>query len=174
MAKVAFTKLGLTKNTSVASFEQNGQLIEVKQYLPIQEKMDLIAAVLNNCQDANNFINEAKISMFMDLEVVYRYTNINFTDKQKEDPAKLYDLLAGSGLLSEVIMLIPQPEYKSIVMWLGKTANNIYEYRNSVYGILDAIGTDYSNLELDATKIQQQLGDKENLGLLRDVMEKLG
>ena len=174
MAKASFAKLGLTKNTEVASFEQNGQLIEVKQYLPIQEKMDLIAAVLNNCQDANNFINEAKLSMFMDLEVVYRYTNINFTDKQKEDPAKLYDLLAGSGFLSEVLMLIPQSEYKSIIMWLSKTANNIYEYRNSIYGILDAVGTDYSNLELDATKIQEQLGNKENLSLLRDVMEKLG
>ena len=174
MSKVSFTKLGLTKNTSISSFEQNGQTIEVKQYLPIQEKMDLIAAVLNNCQDANNFINEAKMSMFMDLEVVYRYTNINFTEKQKEDPGKLYDLLAGSGLLGEIIMLIPQSEYKSIIMWLGKTANNIYEYRNSIYGILDAIGTDYSNLELDATKIQEQLGNEENLSLLRDVMEKLG
>ena len=114
------------------------------------------------------------MSMFMDLEVVYRYTNINFTEKQKEDPGKLYDLLAGSGLLGEIIMLIPQSEYKSIIMWLGKTANNIYEYRNSIYGILDAIGTDYSNLELDATKIQEQLGNEENLSLLRDVMEKLG
>lgn len=174
MAKVSFTKLGLTKNTDVASFEQNGQTIEVKQYLPIQEKMDLIAAVLNNCQDTNNFINEAKMSMFMDLEVVYRYTNINFTEKQKEDPAKLYDLLAGSGLLGEIIMLIPPAEYKSIIMWLGKTANNIYDYRNSVYGILDAIGTDYSNLELDATKIQEQLGNEQNLALLRDIMNKLG
>ena len=47
MAKIAFTKLALTKNTDVASFDWNGQTIEVKQYLPIQEKMDLIAAVLN-------------------------------------------------------------------------------------------------------------------------------
>ena len=174
MAKVSFTKLGLTKNTDVASFDFNGQTIEVKQYLPIQEKMDLIAAVLNNCQDDNNFINEAKMSMFMDLEVMYRYTNVNFTEKQKEDPAKLYDLLAGSGFMSEVFVVLPQTEYKSIIMWLGKTANNIYDYRNSVYGILDAIGTDYSVLDLDATKIQEKLADKENLTLLRDVMDKLG
>ena len=174
MPKISFTKLGLTKNTSVASFEQNGQTVEVKQYLPIQEKMDLIAAVLNSCQDANNFINEAKMSMFMDLEVVYRYTNINFTDKQKEDPAKLYDLLAGSGLLGEIIMLVPQTEYKSIVMWLGKTANNIYEYRNSVYGILDAMNTDYKNLSLDADEIRQKIADPESLGLLKEILTKLG
>ena len=42
MAKVAFSKLGLTKNTNVGSFEWNDQTIEVKGYLPIQEKMQLI------------------------------------------------------------------------------------------------------------------------------------
>lgn len=174
MAKVSFTKLGLTKNTDVASFDFNGQTIEVKQYLPIQEKMDLIAAVLNNCQDTNNFINEAKMSMFMDLEVMYRYTNVNFTEKQKEDPAKLYDLLAGSGFMSEVFVVLPQTEYKSIIMWLGKTANNIYDYRNSVYGILDALNTDYENLDLNAEAIKEKIADPDNLGLLKDVLTKLG
>ncbi len=174
MAKIAFTKLGLTKNTEVASFEWNGQTVEVKQYLPIQEKMDLIAVVLNQCQDENNFINEAKMALFMDLEVVYRYTNINFTEKQKEDPAKLYDLLAGSGLFDDIFTVLPQREYKSIVMWLGKTAEHIYEYRNSIYGILDAMNTDYSNLELDAESLKEKIADPNSLTLLKDVLTKLG
>ena len=71
MAKVPFTKLALTKNNKVASFDFHGQTIEVKQYLPIQEKLNLISSVLNQCQDENNFINEAKMSMFMDLEMIY-------------------------------------------------------------------------------------------------------
>lgn len=174
MAKISFTKLGLTKNTEVASFDWNGQTVEVKQYLPIQEKMDLIAAVLNNCQDENNFINEAKMALFMDLEIVYRYTNINFTEKQKEDPAKLYDLLAGSGLFDDIFTVLPQREYKSIVMWLSKTAEHIYDYRNSAYGILDAMNTDYSNLELDAESLKEKIADPEALGLLKNVLTKLG
>lgn len=174
MAKISFTKLGLTKNTEVASFDWNGQTVEVKQYLPIQEKMDLIAAVLNNCQDENNFINEAKMALFMDLEIAYRYTNINFTEKQKEDPAKLYDLLAGSGLFDDIFTVLPQREYKSIVMWLSKTAEHIYDYRNSVYGILDAMNTDYSNLELDAESLKEKIADPEALGLLKNVLTKLG
>ena len=174
MAKISFTKLGLTKNIEVASFDWNGQTVEVKQYLPIQEKMDLIAAVLNNCQDENNFINEAKMALFMDLEVVYRYTNINFTEKQKEDPAKLYDLLAGSGLFDDIFTVLPQREYKSIVMWLGKTAEHIYNYRNSIYGILDAMNTDYSNLELDAETLKEKIADPNSLTLLKDVLTKLG
>lgn len=174
MSKVAFTKLGLTKNTGVASFDWNGQTVEVKQYLSIQEKMDLIAAVLNQCQDDNNFINEAKIALFMNLEMVFRYSNISFTEKQKEDPAKLYDLLAGSGFFDDFFAVLPQREYQSIVMWLSKTAQNIYEYRNSIYGILDAMNTDYKNLSLDAEEIKEKIADPNSLTLLKDVLTKLG
>ena len=174
MAKVAFNKLGLTKNTSVASFDWNGQTIEVKQYLPAQEKLNLIADVLNQCQDENNFINEAKLSLFLDLEIVFKYTNITFTDKQKEDPAKLYDLFAGSGFFADVFAILPPNEYKCLSVWLSHTAQHFYDYRNSVYGILDALKNDYSDLELDASKIQSEIADPENLTLLKDVLTKLG
>lgn len=174
MAKISFTKLNLHKNDEVASFEWNDQTIEVKQYLPIQEKMDLISSVLNQCQDENNFINEAKLSLFMDLEMVFKYTNINFTEKQKEDPAKLYDLLAGSGLFDEIFHCVPESEYKCIAIWLNKTAEHIYSYRNSIYGILDAMNTDYNNLELDAEALKQKIADPDSLELLKGVLTKLG
>lgn len=174
MAKVSFTKLGLTKNTNVGSFEWNDQTIEVKGYLPIQEKMQLIQNVLNNCQDENNFINEAKMSMFMTLEIVYNYTNINFTEKQKSDPAKLYDLFAGSGFFDDFFAVLPQTEYKSIAVWLDKTANHIYNYRNSIYGILDALKQDYSNLEFDAESIREKIADPNTLELLKSVLTNFG
>ena len=174
MAKVSFTKLGLTKNTNVGSFEWNDQTVEVKAYLPIQEKLDLIATVINNCQDENNFINEGKMSLFMSLEIVYRYTNINFTEKQKSDPAKLYDLLAGSGFFDDMFAVMPQGEYKCIAIWLDKTANHIYNYRNSIYGILDALKQDYSNLDLNIDELSKKISNKENLDLLKDILTKLG
>ena len=174
MAKIAFTKLGLTKNADVASFDWNGQTIEVKQYLPIQEKLDLIASVLNHCQDDNNFINEGKMSLFLDLEVVFHYTNISFTEKQKEDPSKLYDLFAGSGFFVDLFAVLPQVEYKSIAVWLSKTAEHIYNYRNSVYGILDALHTDYQGLDLDAEAIKAKISNPEDLSLLKDILTKLG
>lgn len=169
MAKVAFSKLGLTKNTQVGSFEWNGQTIEVKAYLPIQEKLNLIAAVINNCQDENNFINEGKMSLFMSLEMVYRYTNISFTEKQKSDPTKLYDLLAGSGFFDDMFTVMPQNEYKCIITWLSNTVKSFYDYRNSAYGILDAIKTDYSNTSLNIQEILNSLSDSEELGLIKEI-----
>lgn len=174
MSKVSFTKLGLTKNTQIGSFEWNGQTIEVKAYLPIQEKLDLIAAVLNQCQDENNFINEAKMSLFMSLEMVYRYTNINFTEKQKEDPAKLYDLLDSNGILGKIAELIPEEEYSFILESIEETAYNLHEYQNSFMGILEATSKDYAGLEYDAEKVKNDMAAPEVLGTLKQVLDKLG
>ena len=173
MAKVAFSKLGLTKNTNVGSFKWNDQTIEVKAYLPIQEKLDLITTVINNCQDENNFINEGKMSLFMSLEIVYKYTNISFTEKQKSDPTKLYDLLAGSGFFEDMFAVMPQSEYKCIITWLSNTVKSFYDYRNSVYGILDAIKTDYSDTNLSIQDILSSLQDSEDIGLIKEIFPLL-
>jgi len=33
------------------------------------------------------------------------------------------------------------------------------KYRNSIYGILDALKTDYSDLDLDVEKLREKLAD---------------
>ena len=48
MAKVSFTKLGLKKNEDIEIVEWNEQKIEVKQYLPIEDKLNLITAIIQN------------------------------------------------------------------------------------------------------------------------------
>ena len=50
----------------------------------------------------------------------------------------------------------------------------IYKYKNSVLGILDAVSADYDNLNLDAQSIKDTLADENNLRLLKDVITKLG
>ena len=55
MAKVSFTKLGLKKNEDVEIVEWNEQKIEVKQYLPIEDKLDLVTKIINDSIDTNNF-----------------------------------------------------------------------------------------------------------------------
>lgn len=174
MAKVSFTKLGLTKNQEVKIVNWNEQDIEVKQYLPINEKLTLISNVLNNAHDENNFSNPVKVNLFTTLEIMYAYTNINFTDKQKEDPVKLYDLLSGSKLYDKIVENIPVEEYLNVVNGIDETIDAVYTYRNSVMGILDTVSNDYSNLNLDASEIQKKLADPENMELLRSVLAKLG
>lgn len=174
MAKVPFTKLGLTKNSEVNTFQWKDQTIEVKKYLPISDKLELIAAVINQSQDSNNFMNPAKVQVFFALEVVFRYTNINFTEKQKEDIPKLYDLLTNSGFIAKVIDTMDNEEYNDLAKWVWESCDNVYKYRNSVYGILDAISKDYSELDLDASKIAAEIGDPNSLQLIKEVLSKMG
>ena len=177
MAKISYNKLGITKDelNKVQTVEYNDQTIEVKQYLPIAEKSELITRVLNNSVDENTgYYNLLKLDMNLVLEIVYAYSNISFTEKQKEDPMKLYDMLNASKVLNLIIGLVPDGEFYYLNKTTHEMANNIVTYRNSVMGIMEAISADYSNLDLDATDIQKKLNDPDNMALLKDVLTKLG
>lgn len=174
MAKVSLTKLGLKVNQDIKTIEFNGQTIEVKQYLPINDKLNLIANVLNQSADDNNFANPIKLNVFTSLEIVFAYTNISFTDKQKEDLVKLYDLLESNGIFNMIIAEIPKAEYTSIVDGVAECANAVYTYRNSIMGILDTITQDYDTLDFDINSLRDKLSSAENLTLLKDIMTKLG
>ena len=174
MAKLAFTKLGLKPNNEVVNIYFNDQTIEVKQYLSTDKKLDIITNVLELSHDQNNFSNPVKVSVYTAIEIIDKYTNINFTEKQKEDVLKLYDLLNGNGLIAAVVNAIPEAEYKELLTGIHDTIESVYKFQNSVLGILDSISKDYSNLSLDAESIQKALGDPENLTLLKDIMTKLG
>ena len=174
MAKISFTKLGLKVNQEIKIITFNEQTIEVKQYLPVNDKLELISRVINASADENNFANPVKISVFTSLEIIYAYTNINFTDKQKEDIIKLYDMLMSSGLIAEVVKAIPEAEYQEIICGIGDSIEAVYNYRNSVMGILDNIRADYSAMDLDSSNIANRLNNPEYMALLRDVLDRLG
>ena len=174
MAKVSFTKLGLKINNATKSIMVADQEIEIKQYLPINDKLELISRVINSSADDMKFYNVGKMEIFLNLEILYTYTNINFTEKQKEDVCKLFDLVESSGLLNKILDNIPETEIDFIRNTILDTVENIYKYQNSIMGILDTVVTDYSDLEFDAKNLNGLISDPNNLTLLKDIMTKLG
>ena len=137
MAKIGFTKLSLKRKNEVKTITINNNQIEIKQYLPVNEKLDLIARVINGAHDQNNFPNPIKIEVIGTLEMIMAYTNISFTEKQKEDIPKLYDLLEENGVIKDIISQIPEDEYNFIIDGINKTVDAVYTYNNSVLGILE-------------------------------------
>lgn len=174
MAKIAFTKLGLKLNKEIKTITWGDQEIEIKQYLPVNEKLDMITRILNSSADEMRFYNIGKIEIVTALEFIFTYTNINVTDKQKEDICKLYDLFVSSGFYDAIIAEIPEDEQEWIEDVTMNVIESIYAYQNSIMGILDTVSQDYDNLNLDATEIQKKLGDPENMALLKSIMTKLG
>lgn len=177
MAKLSFSKLGLTKNniaTKIVTY--NEQNIEVKQYLPVNDKVNLVATILNYSllNEENRFPNPIQIEVLTVIETINKYTNINFTDKQKEDYAKLYDLCVSSGLWNVISENLNKEDYDLTLKFIDTTIKAYYGYQNSVFGIIESMNKEYQQMNFDASEIQEKLSDPENLTLLKDVLNKLG
>ena len=176
MAKIPFSKLGLSKDTSITLVEWNDQNIEVKNYLPIKEKIELVENIVNKSVDENGYYNPIKIYVNTIIEVINSYTNISFTEKQKEDIEKLYDLLVSSGFSGKIIGESINPyEYNQIKSWVLETVQSIYSYAQSVLGILETVNNDYKDADFNAEQIQNKLtNNPEELKLLKDILDRLG
>jgi hypothetical protein len=174
MAKINFNKLNLKVKEDIETLIFNEQEIEVKKYLPIGEKMEMIGDIINRCSEEEKFYNVGKLEVFFTIEAIVHYTNIKFTDKQREDVYKLYDLLVSSELKNKVFKLIPEEELEFIRYVINKTIKSVYKYTNSIYGLLDNISSDYSGLNLDVAELWKNLSERENVEFLEEVIQKLG
>ena len=174
MAKIPYSKLNLKPDIDVIAFKFKDFEIEIKTYLSIGEKLDIITNILNNSVDDKGYYNVGQLKMYTELEIIYNYTNISFTEKQKENVVKLYDSLVSSGLIAAVLNNMNAEEYTFIYNTTKAQIENIYKYRNSVVGVLDTISTDYSNLNLNIDDLQKKLTNGENIELLKEIMDKLG
>lgn len=175
MAKVPFSKLQASINTTtmlVSVKDKNDEevLYEVKYYLPYKEKVELVTRIVNASVDDNGFYNPLRVKLYTALEVVYAYTNLNFTEKQKEDPFKLYDLLVGSGVIRAVVSNMSPEDWSDINTNVMQTIENIYKYTNSFRGVIDSISQDYQSTTLDLEKLQAQLKDPQSFDLLKQIL----
>ena len=173
--KISLNKLNLKKEEKVSTLTIGDIELEVKQYLPIREKLALVVEVLVNSVDGtNNFANPIRTEMYADLAIIEHYTNLSFTDKQKEEADKTFDLLETNNIIDAIVNMIPEDEYEFLLDAIEDTIDAYFKYTNSVLGILNNVKEEYNDLDLDATKIQEKLQDAESLGLLKEVLTKLG
>ena len=63
MAKLPFSKLNIKANTNISTLGIGDIEIEVKEYLPIEEKLNLISRIVNQSVDDNGFYNPIKIKI---------------------------------------------------------------------------------------------------------------
>ena len=175
MAKVPFTKLKCKINEDSIPVQIGEETIAIKQYLPIQEKLGLISRVVEWAHEQDtNYSNPVKSDVYTELEIVFNYTNISFTDKQKEDLPKLYDTLKSSGILEEIIKNIPEAEINAIFSGVWRSAESIYKYQNSALGILDGIKRNYNQAEFDIEALKKSLKEISDAPLMKEIVPLLG
>jgi len=166
-------KLKLAFNTVTVG----DNIIEVKTYLPIAQKLSLISSVLNQVLDTSkyDFVNPVHVEVITTVELISAYTDIDITEEKEEARLlDLYDTFEKYGITNTIIKAIPAEEYNFIVNSIQETIDSYYKYQNSIKGILEAVSTDYSNLDLDVTKLREKLDNVENIDLVKNVVTKLG
>lgn len=133
MAKVTYSSLKLKTKEEVKKIENTD--IEVLQYLPIEDKIDLIDITLQKSRE-NRLYNPLKVDMFFHLNLIYLYTNITFTEKQREDEYKLYDILQSNGIINKVIENMNENEYNLLLTKVNEKISDELTYNTTAASII--------------------------------------
>ena len=176
--KVSFANLKLKVQDishEVQFSNDNGQTIafSIIDYLPIQDKLDLVNIAIAKSRDGYNNINRYLAKELMNLYIVIMYTNISFTEKQKENEYKLYDVLKSNQVIETVIKAIPQQEYLELQTLLEML---IEDEKNMNKSIAGAINNLLENLPKSAEAAQDIINsfDQEKYGQVLDLAKSVG
>ena len=156
MAKVSFGTLKLKKQETTTTIKIADKDIEVLNYLPIEDKYDLIQATLLEAAEGIGF-NEVLIEMNFYLNVVFLYSNISFTETQKEDRYKLYDILESNGIINEIVNAIPVQEFKNLMDSFDLEKKRVVRENRSSAGILNNIISKLPNKAQETSDILKNI-----------------
>ena len=116
--KASYANMKLKVNTEVNTFDFCGQKIQVLKYLPAQDKYDLLMITLQESLE-DGVYNEFKLNLHFELNLVYMYTNISFTEKQRQNEFKLYDTLKSNGFFELFFNSLYENEYNELFAQLN-------------------------------------------------------
>ena len=89
MAKVSLTKVTPLKAGEIKEVNIQDEIVQVRQYLPVDEKIALTERVLTRAFDETNYYSIYRLTLYTEIEIIKTYTNFNFTEKQLENIPKL-------------------------------------------------------------------------------------
>ena len=129
-----------------------GQDLTVKQYLPLEEKIELIQRVMNMCAGNGTFCNPVKVKVLTELEMVMAYSNIEIDNELLgDDVYKVYDYLTLEGIIANVLYAIDASEREFIQSSCWETSEKLTDFNNSLIGALTRLNEEsaFNNLNLD-------------------------
>lgn len=115
-----------------------GDKVQIKQYLPMVDKNSILELVIQTA-DGGTVVNTLALEAIFELYLVFKYSDIEFTEEEKTDLFGTYDKLECSGIIEAVIKAIPASEYKLLHESLMDMVDEYKVYRNSAKGFIDTL-----------------------------------
>ena len=127
-------------------------------------------STVKNAKDENGLYNDIKVDLFFHLFLVYKYTGITFTEKQKEDEIKLYDTIMSTGLMDTILSAIPETEYNFLYNSINKYMTDDLKYNTTAAAVIRSLITDLPKQAEAANKIIENF-DKEKFQAVIDLAQ---
>ena len=108
----------------------NDNIISVKTYLPVEDKITLIQLVAQQAIEDGIFM-PMKVDMYMGMYMIFFYSDLEFTDEEKENVPQLFDEILNSGLYEAIIYSIPSEECKLLYTNLDKYIEKVERHSSS-------------------------------------------
>lgn len=151
MEKVKFTDLGIELSEETEKIIFNNKEIEIKKYLPISQRYDIIMIALQKAYE-DGIYNSLKLDEYFNLNIIYSYTNIEFSAEDREDEDTLYDKIEQSGLLNAVLLALDKDQYQEMVNILTEITDVRQKFENSTAGMLKKF---FNEISVNADQMQQ-------------------
>lgn len=110
--------------------------IEVRQYLTLREKFDLILEAMNEGSESNGYVSLMKTQLAFRVIVLRYYTNIDFEDL---DDMEVYDICFNNNIITDIFNLIPEKEWQELYDMLNDSVKEVNEANKSILNALDTI-----------------------------------
>lgn len=169
-----FKDMNITLNNELKEVQIGDDIkFNVKQYLPAEDKNALLEIAMQTA-DQGTILNTFALDAIFHTYLVFKYTDIEFTDEEKENLFDLYDILEDNGIIDAVVAAIPTREYESLRTYLTEMVDSYLTYRNSTRALVEQfsmfapqvaenLATISKNVDID--KLQQivKLADKTGM-----------
>ena len=164
--KVSYANMKLKVKDEIKTFKFQDNDIEMLQYLQSEDKYSLINITLQKSME-DGIYNPLKLDIYFHLHLVYMYTNLSFTDKQKEDELKIFDTLKSNGFIDLLLENIPEEEYKYLLNLIEEQIDNEMKYKTTFAGTISKIITDLPTNAQAAMDIVEKF-DPDKFAAVRD------
>lgn len=154
--KVSYANLKLKTKTDIKEFDFQDNKIEVLQYLPAEEKYALVMTLVDNNRMENGLYDHVRLDVCFHLLLVYAYSNLNFTEKQKENEDKIYDALMSNGLMDMILSNIPESEYNYLYHMINRYVEDGLKYNMTAASIIKTFITDLPKQAAAANEIVEK------------------
>ena len=127
--------------------------VTVNKHISTRDKYDLFETAFQKAQ-VNGKYQELLLDVFFHLNIVYLYTDIEFSDEDRLDELELFDILEQNGIIDKVVYILTEDdEYNNLKELFVQQLERNIKYNGSAAAVLRTLTLDLPRNAEAAKKI---------------------